>query len=172
IKEGNYKGSTPLLFSIETDNKELESFLIKNSNSESISYAENIKNKSKYPSIKANIYTITTVVETYAIDFNGKYPEKLEDLEKYAKSNGYWKEIKNPFTEMSGLGKNGSFMDYKTYKSYKSNPSLKGLVLYEAINPKFDKKLKKSFSTQYKIYGTDENGQLLKNKDGKIFFNN
>jgi hypothetical protein len=129
-----------------------------------------ILSSSKISSLKANMHIIQTVLETYAVDWSGNYTEKLEDLEKYAKNNGYWKNILNPFTGKSGLGKDGAFMDYKKYKNYKPHPSLKGLVLYESIDSKFDKEYKKLFCTKYKIYGTDDNGELLKDKDGKVFF--
>jgi hypothetical protein len=170
ILEGDYKGYTPLMFAVQIGNKDIESLLIKLSSSDSISYLEKKKDLLEYNIIKENMNVIQALSETYAVDWDDKYPEKIEELEKEAKSKDYWKDIKNPFTGMSGLGKDGAFMDYKKYKNYKPHPSLKGLVLYESVTPKFDKIENKSFCTKYKIYATDENGELLKDKDGKIFF--
>lgn len=138
------------------------------------SYFEKIEKSSKpldeKSSLESNMHSIQMELETHAVDWGGLYPEKAEELQKEAKSKSYWKDIKNPFTQMLGVGKNGAVMDYKMYKNYKTHPSLKGLVLYESIDSKFDKVEKKSFCTQYKIYGTDENGELLKDKDGKVFY--
>ncbi|MFN4149534.1 MAG: ankyrin repeat domain-containing protein, partial [Candidatus Sericytochromatia bacterium] len=170
IKQGYYKNFTALMFANQSGNKELENLLMKNSNSNSINHFNNTRYLLMIDSLKLNMHTIQTAFETYAVDWSGNYPEKLEELIKESKSKSYWRDIKNPFTSMLGIGKNGALMDYKTYKNYKPNPSLKGLVLYEVINPKFDKEYKKSHCVKYKLYGTDENGELLKDKKGEIFF--
>jgi hypothetical protein len=137
------------------------------------SYFEKIEKSSKpldeKSSLESNMHSIQTELETHAVDWGGLYPDKSEELEKEAKLKSYWKEIKNPFTQMLGVGKNGAIMDYKIYKNYKPHPSLKGLVLYESIDSKFDKLEKKSFCVKYNIYGTDEKGELLKDKEGKVF---
>jgi ankyrin repeat protein len=170
VKQGDFKGYIPLMFAFQNQNKDTFNFLINKSDKNLLSYFEKNKNLVKNNITKENMHAIQILIQLYQSDLYSSYPEKLEDLEKYAKSNNYWTEINNPFTLTSGLGKNGSIMDYKTYKNNKNNSSFKGLVLYESINPKFNKEYKKTLCTKYKLYGTDENGELLKDKDGKVFF--
>ncbi|MFN4149809.1 MAG: ankyrin repeat domain-containing protein, partial [Candidatus Sericytochromatia bacterium] len=170
VQDGDYKGYTPLGIAYKNSNKEIFSFLMSKSNDNTIFYFKSSLNLLNIYILKSNIHYFQTIIETYSVDFGGIYPEKIEELQKEAKSKDYWKDIKNPFTQMIGVGKNGAIMDYKIYKNYKPHPSLKGLVLYEAIDSKFDKVEKKSFCTKYKIYATDENGDLLKEIDGKVFY--
>lgn len=53
-------------------------------------------------------------------------------------------------------------MDFNEYKSSSDKPSLKGLVLYETVD-------KEPFN-EYKIYGTDEDGNLITDDKGQLFF--
>lgn len=57
--------------------------------------------------LKANMHTLQTMVETYAVDWGGCYPKNLTALKQEATIPGkeYWKEIVNPITGKSGLGK-------------------------------------------------------------------
>src|SRR5687767_1472997 len=49
---------------------------------------------SKTSTIKMNMITLQTMVETFAVD-NNIYPPSIEKLKFDAKKLGYWKEIKN-----------------------------------------------------------------------------
>lgn len=120
-------------------------------------------------SVIANIHTLQTISEWYALDFNHFYPEDVSDLYKEATKNNYWRSFKNPFTSKTGNNKNGSIINYKDYKNGKSTPSLKGLVIYEPVDCKLEKEYNKRLCKIYKIYGTDKNGLLLK-KEEKVFF--
>lgn len=121
-------------------------------------------------STKANMHTLKTMVETYCVDWGGIYPTNLTELYKEADNKKYLKEFRNPYTSTSGLGKNLSMIDFKEYKNYKPHPSLKGLVLYDPQECSFNKQDKKNQCSAYKIYGTDRNGELIKDEDGNTFY--
>lgn len=57
------------------------------------------QDRAKISSVKANAHTVQTMLETYAVDYQGKYPSTRAELYTGANStNNYWKELKNPFT--------------------------------------------------------------------------
>ncbi|MFN8672196.1 MAG: hypothetical protein U0457_08985 [Candidatus Sericytochromatia bacterium] len=114
--------------------------------------------------IKANMHTLQTMIETYAVDFEENYPKNLTELYEYATKNNYpyWKEFINPFTANKGISQYGSLLDYKTYLEEKNKENLAGIVLYEPIVKDTIKK--------YKIYGIDFNGELLKDKNEEVFY--
>lgn len=123
-------------------------------------------------SVKANMHTVQTLAETYAVDWGGTYPKDLTLMQKEAIKGHYWKELTNPFTHKMGLAHKtnhlqGSIMDYNTYKNFKPHPKFAGMALYEAV-------IIKHYSTRdftsYRIYGCDEKGELIKGKDGKVFY--
>jgi hypothetical protein len=130
--------------------------------------------RAKVSSVKANMHTIQTLVETHAVDWTGLYPNNIEDLKKEAQkpsvSGAYWKDLKNPMTEKTGLGKGGSIINYSSYISHKADLStLKGMVIYQPLKCKVNKSSKKTLCESYKIYGTDEKGLKIKDK-GKDFY--
>ncbi len=52
--------------------------------------------------VKANMYMLQMLVETYAIDNAGIYPESASHLKKTAIAQGYWRKVINPFTGEEG----------------------------------------------------------------------
>lgn len=57
----------------------------------------------KVSSIKANMHTLQTAVETYAVDWKGRYPASIHELLSEAKAKAYWKELHNPYSARKGL---------------------------------------------------------------------
>ncbi|MEZ0374867.1 MAG: DUF3352 domain-containing protein [Candidatus Sericytochromatia bacterium] len=49
-------------------------------------------------SVRANMHTLQTMVETYGVDHEGLYPHSLAELEKAARNSSYnyWKTLSNP----------------------------------------------------------------------------
>ena len=119
--------------------------------------------KAKISSVKANMHTLQTMVETYAVDFGGKYPRNITELKNEAQKLSYWKDLANPFTKNTGIGKDGSLLDYGVYQSYKPHPEFKGLVIYQPIW-----KGKEGGYVNYKIYGCSADGTLIQDK-GTVF---
>lgn len=116
---------------------------------------------SKISSVKSNMHTFQTILETYSVDWAGVYPKTSKELKKVATSSNYpyWKDFKNPFTRTA----RNSFVDFSIYIKQKNKSKYKGYVIYEAI-------LKSTPITSYKIYGTDENGEIIKDSTGNVLY--
>ena len=113
--------------------------------------------RSPISSVKANMHTLQTTVETYAADYKGIYPENIMQLYRDAinKEKNYWKGFYNPFTHEPGITLE-SVMDFKFYEPIEN---YKGFVLYDPVGIP---------PVKYYIYGTDSKGELIKDK-GRIF---
>ncbi len=145
---------------------------------------------SKISSVKANMHTLQTIVETYAIDNQGKYPQSLDILKQDALQKGreYWKETLNPFNHRSGLwlsyaqlpGENLSFGKEKNsygvlgavpyldvlgipiyHESFARKAASPGLVIYEPVSP-----------TRYYIYGLGKDGTFIFDKGAPLTLSN
>jgi type II secretory pathway pseudopilin PulG len=105
---------------------------------------ESKKSRQRPASIKTNMHSLQTLVETYGVDWGTEYPTDLRVLETEAKTceNPYWKEILNPEKKSALL-----------YPGQKSRP-----YSVEYI-PILDKKSKKIMG--YSIYGYDRQGKRL-----------
>lgn len=106
-------------------------------------------------SVQENMYTLQMMVETYAVDWGGVYPENLAVLYFQATQakNTYWKQIINPINQKEGIGFEGSMLDVEFFKM----GQLPGLVVYIPGG---------SPIVHYWIYGTDETGNILQ-KNGQ-----
>lgn len=121
-------------------------------------------------SIKANMHTLQTTLETYAVDWSGRYPQTIELLKQEATAKKYWREIYNPFRYYDSPPFLPEYMNLSEYQqakttlNYKENTlneisDLKGLTLYNPIssgNQSQD-------ITSYEIYGVDISGNYLTN---------
>lgn len=117
-----------------------------------------VLSREKISSVKSNMHTLQMMVETYAVDWGGTYPENLGVLYEEASAKSYWKPFHNPFTNKEGIGKDGSLIDYPAYQlNSETLHRLKGLVLYLQEN-----------NTSYQIMGTDFDGKPILMK-GKTF---
>lgn len=139
----------------------------------------------RMPTVKANMFTFQTMLESYAVDHQGLYPPNVDSLYQAASDPkaAYWKRARNPFQEpvspeeTSNLlvltnieagqsdpdaprwaqAKGQWVMDYTAYQPGKTIAQ----VLYEPLTEAG--KLK-----NYRIYGTDQVGQLLQ-ANAKVF---
>jgi len=102
------------------------------------------QDRAKVASVKSNMHTFQTIVETYSVDFAGQYATNVASLKTAATtaSNQYWKDFKNPFTGTVGSGGTGS------YDNYAGTPTGAGIVGYDvaATTP----------ITKYFIYGANK----------------
>lgn len=114
--------------------------------------------RAKTSSVKANMHTLQTMVETYAVDWGGCYPKDIAMLEKEAKSSSasYWKDLTNPFNQ-----------DLPALKDYSQNQAGEddaGQALYKPGTQ--DQSI--GCITYYEIFGNDADGQPIQDK-GKDF---
>jgi hypothetical protein len=123
--------------------------------------------KASISSVKANMMSYQTMVETYGVDWAGEYPSNLKILNKEAQNSAspYWVDTTNPFTGKMGIGLNSAAIDYSEYKKNPNHKVFAGMVLYE---PLLDKKKQKILG--YKIYGCDQNGLLIKEKNKVLIY--
>lgn len=136
---------------------------------------------SKISTVKANMHTFQTIVETY-FKYHKEYPSNIQILFKDANqpidnNYVYWKDFQNPQTKEWGYRK--SFHDYEKWlsepkrnlefkyglrilKPLKNNESyIEGMVLYKFIS-----------KSSYQILGTNKNGELVKDKNREFYLSN
>lgn len=123
------------------------------------------QDRARNTAVKANMYKVQTALETYGIDWDGKYPRNLQRLKREAQgltteTESYWSSFKNPFTSASGF--NFSMRNFnvrgqhvRTNNTVKVNNSSEGMVVYDT-NPYYRDNPK-----VYAIYGVDNNGEIL-----------
>lgn len=115
--------------------------------------------RAKLSSLKANMFTLQTIVETYGVDSGGTYANSIKTLKTAAEdesqgTSAYWMDFSNPMTEQKGLGQ--SVADYSALKR---DGSQVGMVFYAPRSPESDDKGQTSY-THYVIYGYGSDGQL------------
>lgn len=123
---------------------------------------------SKISSVKANMHTFQTLVETYGVDWGGVYPESVEVLEHEAttNTNAYWKDFANPFSSMSGRGKSfdneSKIIPHSLWyvDAHAHHPP--GMVTYQTQPP----------FTHYHIYGYDKLGSKIEDKGRVLMLSN
>ncbi|HEY9842262.1 MAG TPA: hypothetical protein V6D23_17500 [Candidatus Obscuribacterales bacterium] len=108
---------------------------------------------------KANMHTLQTIVETYAVDSKGIYPANIAELSKAARKPGfeYWKDFQNPVTFESGYMR--SYQD-------EGQPPIPGIVTYQPIHTT------KGRFRSYRIYGYDEKGGRMQYKGRDFVLSN
>lgn len=113
------------------------------------------QDRAKVSSVKANMHTFQTALETYAVDWGGVYPENVTELhtEASAAANDYWKDFKNPFTNAEGNAAAGSYTDAAADGAALGE----GVVGYNRPN-----------TTLYFIYGGKKGGGPILDR-GEIF---
>jgi len=138
------------------------------------------QDRAKISSVKANMHTVQTAAETYAVDWGGVYPDKLGNgsgagLVAEGTTKNYWKEFKNPFDGTSGADKSYVANNFTTlhYDDTDNNPNCaqtavsggiaSGRVAYESVTIG-------TSVTKYYIYGgAKDTGKCVDDK-GKAFF--
>jgi hypothetical protein len=136
----------------------------------------------KISSTKANMHTLQTIVETYAVDSGGLCPDNLAKLKAQGQAPGreYWKDFNNPFTRLKGEGKSYAMLPLKNdalvpnpsanlnpfrdilgiriyHDAFMVNSTSAGMVFYDRVSP-----------SKYYIYGTDKTGGFIMDK-GELF---
>ena len=69
------------------------------------------QDRAKSSSIKANMHTFQTALETYAVDWGGRYPQNVQELFKESTRYKYWKDFQNPIDATSGYG--SAYIDHR-----------------------------------------------------------
>ena len=117
----------------------------------------------KSSSVKSNMHTFQTILETYSVDASGNYPKNVEELYKFANAGKtpYWKDFKNPYTRESG--KRNSYDDFseinkkfywnKLIQKFELLPKV-GIVYYAPV-------FTNGVYSKYFIYGTEKNGEVF-----------
>lgn len=111
------------------------------------------QDRAKVSSVKANMHTFQTALETYAVDWGGVYPATVSELVTEGTAQDYWKEFKNPFNNLEGA--NQSYMDTNANGAN----TTEGIVGYN--RPAAD-------TTLYFIYGGKKGGGPIEDR-GAIF---
>jgi type II secretory pathway pseudopilin PulG len=109
-------------------------------------------------SVKSNMHTLQTMLETYAVDWGGVYPSNIQVLYREAnkKDKGYWKDFSNPLTGNSGTG-----VSYAN----EGESQAPGIVTYAPVGTKD--------VTRYFIYGYDKkDGKRVQNKGQDFYLTN
>jgi prepilin-type N-terminal cleavage/methylation domain-containing protein len=136
------------------------------------------QDRAKVSSVKANMHTVQTAAETYAVDWGGVYPSLLgngsgDGLVAEGTTKNYWKDFKNPFDGTTGAGKSYVAANFNTTTHYDGGSTncaqtvisggiTSGMVAYEAVTIG-------TSVTKYYIYGgAKDTGKCVDDK-GKAF---
>ncbi|MGV3526373.1 MAG: DUF3352 domain-containing protein [Candidatus Sericytochromatia bacterium] len=113
------------------------------------------RDKARISSLKANMYTLQTIVETYGVDAEGYYPASLEELQTTAEENDYWKELTNPMDEEQGT--------LISMEAFENGEGMPGQVVY-APETNEDGQVER-----YRIFGIGADGELIVGDDDSPF---
>lgn len=145
--------------------------------------------RAKISSVKANMHSFQTMVETYGVDNDGVYPKDVQTLKQAAdvqtpEASAYWKDFSNPYTNQQGQGlsyanlqdflpKGVAPQDFSPENSpqhwqfaglqFKNPERLRysGMVLYLRTGPR-----------HYAIYGSSKDGSLIQDKGQSFYLTN
>lgn len=121
-------------------------------------------------SVKANMHTVQTMLETYGVDWGGTYPATFQQLEKEARtaSNPYWKDFFQPYTDFP---KQPAYTHFNPKLGLPRRPKpivLAGIYCWPASNLPPEKRYPPGrviFTTlsltQYFLYGTNRDGYII-----------
>ena len=127
------------------------------------------QDRAKLSSVKANMHTIQTMVETYAVDWGGVYDSKIATISKEASDsdkNPYWKNITNPFTSVATTINNAPGGNATAPDTSVIEDGIPGGTTAEAGVVSYD--VATTDLTRYFIYGGDKKGNPIQDK-GKDF---
>lgn len=122
------------------------------------------QDRAKLASVKGNMHVMQTMLETYAVDWGGVYPSKVNNAFKKAASTGgmpYWKEFQNPYSQATGL--NGSYRNgnVQTKHTRVNNPKAlnksAGMVIYDHNTA--------ASNFMYGVYGANKNNLFIRHKN-------
>lgn len=127
--------------------------------------------RAKVSSVKSNMHTLQTIVETYGADFSGNYPSDLNNLYIEASAKKYNKLLFNPFNNItgevnnSGVCKTYTDVEYNSLNEYTEYTTFEGKTAYYGIK-------NGNFIQGYAIYGHEENGKIILYKDKVLVLSN
>ncbi|MEZ0370426.1 MAG: hypothetical protein ACAI44_15155 [Candidatus Sericytochromatia bacterium] len=112
------------------------------------------------PTVRANLHTLSIVVETFGADWGGVYPANLAHLQKEAQVAGreYWKDLTNPVS-----GESSPEQSLGDYSSFKPEPAFAGRVFYQPAGQQIVNE-SGTFYSAYELYGYDPAGLLYRIK--------
>lgn len=109
--------------------------------------------------VRRNMSDLQTLLETYALDWQGYYPHSLEALMAEAQSGHYARDLQHPSDVSCRPLPNGeakrSWQLHRGMPLSQSQRHHRGTVYVELVSP-----------TRYYLYGTDYDGNLL-SQEGK-----
>lgn len=112
--------------------------------------------------VRSNAHTLQAMVETFGEEHGGLYPEDISSLMRAAQANDpYWKELTNPVTKQSGIGK--ALDSFQNFKRQGFPASAAGQVFYEPLGkrqPLVPGKPKQGGYPGYRIYAYVFNGNM------------
>lgn len=114
--------------------------------------------RAKISTLKGNMHTFQTLLETYGVDYGAMYPTDVVAFEAQARAEGYWKEFKNPITEATG--NEGSFRYNPTGVFGNQAQQNRGKTIFH-VNP--------NNLSRYDIYGRGREGFLVLHSDGNPY---
>ena len=136
------------------------------------------QDRAKISSVKANMHTFQTMIETYGVDWGGQYPNTYASIQSEAIARDYTKNYANPFTGQTlslqnntnclrlaevvtgGGGTPSSYIDNSAYGG-PGGAACVGQVIYR-------RSVVASNYGLYAIYGLDKTAIWIKDK-GKVF---
>ncbi|PIW19150.1 hypothetical protein COW36_01690 [bacterium (Candidatus Blackallbacteria) CG17_big_fil_post_rev_8_21_14_2_50_48_46] len=140
--------------------------------------------RSPISTVKANMHTVQTMLETYGVDWGGTYPLHFSLLKQEAQTvrNPYWKAFVNPFN-MQGFTRAYQDFDAEIGLPRKPKPiSFLGVAyFYPALNaPRYQpgsvllsaSNCAGNSCLQYFIYGTDAEGYILEDRQVPFVLSN
>ena len=116
------------------------------------------QDRAKVSSVKANMHTFQTALETYGVDWGGNYPDNVTNLQTEATNGKYWKAFSNPFTSMSTTP--ATMRDSAAVIA--AAPARAGMVEFDAT----------SDVTKYFIYGYGKEGVVVQDKGANFMLTN
>lgn len=120
------------------------------------------QDRAKEASLKGNMRTFQTLLETYAVDWGGVYPNNMPAFEAEGIARDYWKEIVNPYTQVAG--------DEGAYRI-----NIGGIIPLGQALPNRGKVIYHTpidDNTRYFIYGREKRGYLLLHKGKPLLLTN
>lgn len=102
--------------------------------------------------VKANMHTLQHMLSIYAVEWNGLYPDNVQELyiDAVNRSKPYWKEFANPYNSAYGVGQ--ALNDERGQK-------VPGIVTFKTTNE----------NRYYFIYGYNGEGMRIQTK-GKDYY--
>ncbi len=119
----------------------------------------------KRSALKANIYTLQTMLENYAIQHQGVYPKSLQALEQAAQKEGYWLPFRNPYAnEMDSMILFSS--DTLEKMNWNDRPEWEGFAIYTPES------VKNASIKHYCLYGIEKDGRFLRDRGDILYLHN